>query len=93
MGRKISMREARQIALDNLGLAEGERLESVNFEECEECVELRAENERLKEEIAEHEAILDRSVFDISPCRICGKETICLPDGLPVCARCGSEEE
>jgi len=51
MGRKISMREARQIALDNLERAEGERLESVNFEEGEECVRLRAEVARLKEEI------------------------------------------
>ena len=33
-----------------------------------------------------------RSGFDLSPCRICGLPVVCIPDGLPVCEKCGRAE-
>jgi|GEM_PF-5212271 len=35
------------------------------------------------------EAAYERSGLDISPCMDCGEPTMCIPDGLPVCAKCG----
>lgn len=34
-----------------------------------------------------------RSGFDISPCGMCSKLTVCIPDGLPVCDACGKRED
>lgn len=30
--------------------------------------------------------------FDLSPCRVCGKVIVCIPDGVPVCETCAAKE-
>ena len=35
---------------------------------------------------------LDRSAFDMSPCRVCGEPVVCLPDGLALCEPCATRE-
>jgi hypothetical protein len=35
--------------------------------------------------------LLDRSGLDVSPCRLCGKPVICLPDGLACCKPCAEK--
>jgi len=32
--------------------------------------------------------LLDRSGMDVSPCRLCSKPVICIPDGLACCKAC-----
>ena len=32
--------------------------------------------------------MVNRSGLDVSPCRLCGKPVICLPDGLACCKAC-----
>jgi len=36
--------------------------------------------------------LLDRSGLDMSPCRLCGKPVICIPDGIPMCVTCAKQE-
>jgi ferredoxin-thioredoxin reductase catalytic subunit len=31
---------------------------------------------------------IERSGFDICPCKVCGSTTVCIPDGLAVCKPC-----
>lgn len=38
------------------------------------------------------EGAVNRSGFDVSPCRGCGEAVVCLPDGMPFCEACGVEE-
>jgi hypothetical protein len=38
-----------------------------------------------------HEAIA-RSGMDISPCRVCSKPVVCVPDGLTFCEACAELE-
>jgi hypothetical protein len=33
------------------------------------------------------------SDMDLSPCRLCGKAVICLPDGLALCRACAATAE
>ena len=37
-------------------------------------------------------AAIARSPFDLSLCCICGKPTICIPDGQPICEPCADRE-
>lgn len=56
---------------------------------CGCCVELRYELKKAKE-LTE---AFDHSPFDLSPCRGCGKPTLCLPDGMGAyCEECGVKE-
>jgi hypothetical protein len=34
---------------------------------------------------------IERSGYDISPCRICGELVVCIPEGLPICRQCTQE--
>jgi hypothetical protein len=38
-------------------------------------------------------AAFNRSGLDISPCKGCGLDVICIPDGLPFCEKCGSASD
>lgn len=43
------------------------------------------------DEIERLRAAIARSPYDISPCGRCGLPTVCLPDGLPLCKKCGEK--
>lgn len=34
---------------------------------------------------------IERSGFDVSPCRNCGEPVICIPDGLAMCKDCAEK--
>ena len=36
---------------------------------------------------------IERSAFDLSPCRGCGLPVVCIPDGLPFCELCESDDD
>lgn len=36
-------------------------------------------------------AAIERSGFDICPCKVCGSPTVCIPDGLAVCKPCAQK--
>ena len=54
----------------------------------EELASLHAENARLHNENEKLRAMIFDGGFDISPCRLCGKPIVCIPDGLPACESC-----
>lgn len=35
---------------------------------------------------------IERSGMDLSPCSICNKLVVCIPDGLPICEPCAVKE-
>lgn len=36
-------------------------------------------------------AAIERSGFDVSPCRNCGEPVVCIPDGLAMCRECAEK--
>ena len=36
-------------------------------------------------------AAIERSGFDVSPCRNCGEPVVCIPDGLAMCKDCAEK--
>ena len=51
------------------------------------------ENQDLPNPFVELMEAIERSGFDVSPCRGCGEPIVCLPDGLPFCCSCVVDDQ
>ena len=52
---------------------------------------LKSRIEELKAKVEEWDRLFADSGMDISPCMECGKDTLCLPDGMPICEKCAQK--
>ena len=60
---------------------------------CIGCAMLAIESPKPESEPEPLNALLERSGYDLSPCIDCGRDTICLPDGIaPRCKECHDRE-
>lgn len=41
---------------------------------------------------SELKAAIFRGGYDISPCKYCSKDVVCIPDGLPMCEPCALKQ-
>ena len=46
----------------------------------------------LKNQIRYLQDAINRGGWDISPCKVCNENVVCLPDGLPLCEECAGKE-
>lgn len=60
--------------------------------ECPLCAasELKATN--YERQVLELRKAIDRSGFNLYPCMSCGEPVVCIPDGIPMCEKCASNE-
>lgn len=56
--------------------------------DAEEMKKLRDENANIQTGFYQ---MIERSGFDISPCRNCGESLVCVPEGLALCKTCATK--